>query len=142
MTKKEIYIQFRIDELLKKKFKQYCAFVLNKPMSQVIKNHIKSDLAPLEPKTEIESHNTEPIEEHFEAITNLDYVPELRSLLIEYIKGRDEENACLSEECLLHTYWDLEYRKETHLLIQWKHFQSRIKDEWSNDNDLTEGGVV
>ncbi len=140
--KKENYIQFRIDGLLKKKFKQYCAFVLNKPMSMVLKNHIKSDLAPLEPKTKIESHNTEPIEEHFEAITNLDYVPQLRSLLIEYVKGRDEENSCLTEECLLQTYWDLESRRETHMLFQWQHFQSRIKDDWSGDNDLTEGGVV
>ncbi len=140
--KKEIYIQFRIDELLKKKFKQYCAFVLNKPMSKVIKNHINNDLRPLEPKTKIESHNTETIEEQFEAITNLDYVPQLRSLLIEYIMGRDEENACITDECLLHTYWELEARKETHLLMQWQHFQSRVKDEWSGDKDLTEGGVV
>lgn len=140
MTKKENYIQFRIDELLKKKFKQYCAFVLNKPMSKVLKHHIKSDLAPLE--TKVESNNREPIEEHFEAITNLDYVPQLRSLLIEYIIGRDEENSCLTEESLLHTYWELESRKETHLLMQWQHFQSRIKVEWSGGDELTEGEVV
>jgi hypothetical protein len=133
MTKKENYIQLRIDGLLKKKFKQYCAFVLNKPMSKVLKNHITSDLAPLEPKTKIELLYSEPIEEYFEAITNLDYTPQLRSLLIEYIIGRDEENSCLTEECLLHTYWELESRRETHMLFQWQHFQSRIKDEWSGD---------
>lgn len=131
MEKQEHFIQFRIDELTKNKFRNHCTYILDKPMSKVLKEHILKNIQPYEPSQSIEIESSGIVIENFEAITNLDYSPRLRSLLIDFIQGEYEENADLSDESLSHTYWNLYSKGELHLLFEWEHFLNRLKAEWS-----------
>jgi hypothetical protein len=132
MEKQEHFIQFRIDELTKNKFRNHCTYILDKPMSKVLKEHILKNIQPYEPRQSIEIESSEIVTENFEPITDLDYAPRLRSLLIDFIKGKDEENADLTDENLIRTYWDLNSKGELHLLFEWEHFLNRLKAEWSS----------
>jgi hypothetical protein len=131
MEKQEHFIQFRIDELTKNKFRNHCAFILDKPMSKVLKEHILKNIQPYEPRQSIEIESSEIVTENFEAITNWDYAPRLKSLLIDFIQGKDEENADLSDENLIRTYWELNSKGEIHLLFEWEHFLNRVKADWT-----------
>ncbi len=131
MEKQEHFIQFRIDELTKNKFRNHCTYILDKPMSKVLKEHILKNIQPYEPSQSIEIESSGIVTENFEPITNLYYAPRLRSLLIDFIKGKDEENADLTDENLIRTYWELNSKGEIHLLFEWEHFLNRVKADWT-----------
>jgi hypothetical protein len=129
---KNKFIQFRIDELTKQKFKQHCSYVLRKPMSLVFNRCILENISKYEPKSEMEIISTTD-EERFDIITNLDFAPNLKHLLSEFMKCRYEENSCLTNDCLMELYLELESNNQLHLLFEIEHFHNRVKSEWSNE---------
>ena len=128
---KNKFIQFRIDELTKQKFKQHCSNVIRKPMSLVFNKCILENISKYEPESEIIITNDD---DRFDRITNLDYTPNLRHLLSEYMKCSYEEYSCLTDDCLMELYQELESNNQLHLLFEVEHFHNRVKSEWSAEN--------
>ncbi len=124
---KNNFIQFRIDNETKIQFKNYCNNELQKPMSWVFSQCIKNCINSNQPLSPIND------DDHLDQITNLDYAPKLKALLIEFMKVRHEEYACLSDECLMELYQELNQSNQIHLLFEWEHFDGRIRYEWSGD---------
>ncbi len=117
---KDKYIQIRINEDAKKAF-QYNCKASNKSMSEVLLNYINAST----------NQKTQSCIEHFEPIENLNFSPILRTLLINYSLGLDEENACITEGHLMQLYEELIAQNKLHLLFEWDGFQNRIRSEFS-----------
>ncbi len=64
-------------------------------------------------------------------ITNLDYAPTLKSLLIEYCLAVYEENAIIDDYHLLAEYNLLKKENNLCLLHELEHFNNRLKDEYT-----------
>jgi hypothetical protein len=127
---KNNFIQFRVDDLTKQKFKQHCTHVINESMSSVFNKCILENISKYEPKSEMEIISTTD-DERFDIITNLNFAPNLRHLLSEFMNCRYEEHSCLTDDCLMELYLELESNNQLHLLFEVEHFHNRVKSEWS-----------
>lgn len=114
------FIQFRINKNSKKAFKLNCK-ANNKSMSEVLFEFINTST----------NQYTHPCISHFERIENLDFSPTLRTLLINYSIGLNEEYTCVTEGHLMQLYEELISKNELHLLFEWYSFQNRIRSEFS-----------
>lgn len=114
------FIQFRVKENSKKAFQLKCK-ANNKSMSEVLFEFINKST----------NQYTQSCIPHFERIENLDFSPTLRTLLINYSIGLDEEYACITEGHLMQLYEKLISKNELHLLFEWHSFQNRIRSEFS-----------
>jgi antitoxin component of RelBE/YafQ-DinJ toxin-antitoxin module len=121
---KKNFIQFRIDSDTKLQFKNYCNNALNKPMSWVFNQCINECIS---------NNASSPAndDDHLDQITNLDYAPSLKALLIELMKVRHEEYACLKDDTLMDFYKELYQSNQLFLLFENEHFNMRIRAEWS-----------
>jgi hypothetical protein len=99
-------------------------------MSLVFNKCILENISKYEPESEMEIISTND-DDRFDRITNLDYAPKLRHLLSEYMKCRFEEHSCLTDDCLMELYLELESNNQLHLLFEVEHFHNRVKSEWS-----------
>lgn len=117
---KDKYIQIRINEDAKKAFQSNCK-ANQKSMSEILHSFINKS-----------THQyTQSCIPHFERIENLDFSPTLRTLLINYSIGLDEEYACITEGHLMQLYEELISKNELHLLFEWHSFQNRVSSEFS-----------
>jgi hypothetical protein len=117
MEKKRNSIQLRIDSSQKELFKNNC-IQTKKSMSKEITDFINK------------FNNNESVHiEHIDEIESFEFITILRTLLIDYVLGKYEEFACVTDDCLMHEYKDLQKRGEVHLLFEWKHFINRISVE-------------
>jgi hypothetical protein len=114
------FIQFRINDNSKKAFQLNCK-ANNKSMSEVLFEFINTST----------NQYTQSCIPHFERIENLDFSPTLRTLLINYSIGLDEEYACITEGLLMQLYDELIAQNKLHLIFEWDTFQNRIRSEFS-----------
>lgn len=120
MEKKRNIIQLRIDSNQKELFKSNCNLT-KRTMSKEITDFINK------------FNNNETVHiEHVDEIESFEFIPILRTLLIEYVLGKYEEFACITDDCLMYEYQELVKRGEVHLLFEWKHFINRISVELNN----------
>jgi hypothetical protein len=117
---KDKFIQIRIDEDSKRAF-QYNCKASKKSMSAVLLDYIDAST----------NQYTLTCISHFEPIMNLEFSPILRTLLINYSIGLDEENACITEGHLMQLYEELITQNKLHLVFEWDGFQNRIRSECS-----------
>ena len=142
--KKDSQIQFRLDSKTKQRFKSLL-LEAGDNMSEAIYRAIQKLVDDLPMETDLctplcikLNENNQPQssindDDHLDQITNLDYAPTLKGLLIQLMKARHEEYACLTEECLMELYIELYQNTELHLLFEQEHFDGRVNDEWSGD---------
>jgi hypothetical protein len=65
-----------------------------------------------------------------EEITNLDFAPSLKKLLIEYCYAIYEENAIIDDYHLLAEYNLLKKNNQVHNLYELEHFNNRLEHEY------------
>lgn len=69
-------------------------------------------------------------------ITNLEFAPELKVLLIEYCYAIYEENAEIDDYHLFAEYNLLKTNNELHLLFELSHFNNRLKNEYTTGTNI------
>lgn len=133
--KKNKYIQIRINEQLKIEF-QSILKDQNQNMTEVLTYAITHAVADMQsPYTHKCIDNERTNKPHdFYAITDLDEIPQLKNLLVEYEYGMNEQHACITDECLLAVYNQLLSTNQLHLLFEWTAFQNSIKNDYKEDS--------
>ena len=117
---KDKFIQIRINDDAKKAFQFNCS-ANKKSMSEILHEFIDTT----------NNQRTQECISHFEPIENLEFSPMLRTLLVNYLLGLDEEYACITEGCLIQLYLELISKNELHLLFEWDGFQNRMRTEFN-----------
>ena len=133
--KKNKYIQIRINDQLKKDF-QSILKDQNQNMTEVLTyaiTHAVADMqSPYTHKCMGVERTNKPHD--FYAITDLNEIPELKALLLEFEYSTNHQHACITDECLLAVYNQLLSTNQLHLLFEWRAFQYSVENGFEDGN--------